>query len=153
MLKALALLTALAALTACSGGGDAEPTRAAATTTGPAQLDGTQDYGDLAEVRDDLAERGVQCDRLEEDANPLRAVKQGRCWVGGQEVVIQLWGSAVARGDGTSEVITVFIQADMPYCYVLGKSGGAWSVNAGGQPATCGQIEEALGGERFDENT
>jgi hypothetical protein len=36
---------------------------------------------------------------------------------------------------------------------VIGRSGGAWSVNAGDDPASCRQIEKALGGDRFDKTT
>jgi len=73
---------------ACEGGENGASTAAAATPTTPT-LDGTQEYGDLVELTDDMAERGIDCARLETDPSPPRAAAQGRCYIGGEEIVLQ----------------------------------------------------------------
>lgn len=155
-LRPRAVIAAAAVLTlAACGSSEASTSTSseAPASQGPAKLDGTQGYGDVQELTADLEARGLECADLRMEPNPTLAAAQGSCRVDGEEIVVQLWQSAVDRDNGTSDLISLLLTHDLPYCYVLGRGNGAWSVNASDSSTVCGDIQGALGGERFDENT
>lgn len=152
MLIAIRLALVSLALTACGGGLDAPATPVTPTAVAPTveKLDGSEKYSTTDQILAALRDRGAAegCDSLEYTQNPTLAVEQGRCMVGNFEYVFQTWKSAPDRDDGTSQLISLLLSADIDFCYVIGRGDGAWSVSISGQDP-CEEAFQTLNGELF----
>jgi hypothetical protein len=153
-LALLLIVTMIVVVTTKSSDAPAAATPTSSSATSTAKLDGTQEYGDIVEMRKDLDARGLECVGLKEDTRPAIAAAQGRCDIAGHETVLQIWDSAHDRDEGTSAMITeTFLRAGLNYCLVLGRGSGSWSINASDDRSLCTRVATALGGEVFDDYT
>jgi hypothetical protein len=116
-----------------------------------AELDGTQAYSTIAELHGDITAHGNACENLTEDPYPSLAIAQGRCDLTEDALVLQLWRNGKHRDDGTTELITNLLSADLGYCFVIGNEDGAWSINAGADHVLCRRLASQLGGRLFEE--